>query len=127
INLERLQEFTQTLQKWPQTRHVIEFRHPSWFVDAVATCLQRQGVAVCLSDAPDWPMWDEVTTDLVYIRFHGHTVTYESSYSSKQLSQWANRINLWRHQGKDVYAYFDNDAACAAPYNAIELLQRVNS
>ena len=48
-------------------------------------------VAVCMSDAPDWPMWDRVTTDLVYIRLHGHTRKYASSYSKSALKKWATR------------------------------------
>ena len=51
-------------------------------------------VAVCMSDAPDWPMWDRVTTDLVYIRLHGHTRKYASSYSKSALKKWATRTRV---------------------------------
>src|SRR5438067_3381281 len=77
-NVERLEEFVGVLDRWNTTRHAIEFRHQSWFVAEVAKCLSNHAVAVCLSDAPDWPMWDEVTTDLVYIRLTGHTRKYAS-------------------------------------------------
>src|SRR5678815_5986187 len=65
-NVERLEKFLQTLRHWKSTRHAIEFRHKTWFDDEIAECLTKQAVAVCMSDAPDWPMWDRVTTDLVY-------------------------------------------------------------
>ena len=39
-----------------KTRHSIEFRHKSWFDDEVTKCLKAHAVAVCMSDAPDWPM-----------------------------------------------------------------------
>jgi uncharacterized protein YecE (DUF72 family) len=45
-----------------------------------------------MSDAPDWPMWDRVTTDLIYIRLHGHTRKYASSYSKPALKKWATRV-----------------------------------
>ena len=64
-NIERLEKFLRTLQHWETTRHAIEFRHKTWFDDEIADCLAKHAVAVCMSDAPDWPMWDRVTTDLV--------------------------------------------------------------
>ena len=62
-----------------------------------------------------------ITTDLVYIRLHGHTQTYASSYTSPELAQWAERITHWLKQCKQVHVYFDNDAECAAPLNALKL------
>jgi len=46
----------QKLRHWKSTRHAIEFRHKTWFDDEVAERLTRHAVAVCMSDAPDWPM-----------------------------------------------------------------------
>lgn len=93
-NIARLEEFLQTLRHWEITRHAIEFRQKTWFDDEVADCLTKHAVAVCMSDAPDWPMWDRVTTDLVYIRLHGHTRKYASSYSKLALRKWATRVEL---------------------------------
>lgn len=121
-NSERLEHFATALQRWPETRHAIEFRHPSWFDTEIADLLHHYRVAVCQSDASDWPLWDAVTTDLVYVRLHGHTQTYASAYSVAQLSHWAVRINGWLKQDRDVHVYFDNDAEAAAPANAQQLL-----
>jgi uncharacterized protein YecE (DUF72 family) len=76
-----------------------------------------------MSDAPDWPMWDRVTTDLVYIRLHGHTRKYASSYSKLALKRWATRAECWLGENRDVHVYFDNDAEGAAPKNALTLLE----
>jgi uncharacterized protein YecE (DUF72 family) len=70
-------------------------------------------------------MWDAVTTDMVYVRLHGHDVTYASCYSDKALSQWSRRIRRWQKQGRDVHVYFDNDALGAAPRNALDLVALV--
>lgn len=117
-NLPRLQGFIDALQLWPEVRHSIEFRHDSWFDDETADCLAQADIAVCLSDAESWPMWDRVTSSLVYIRLHGHTKTYYSAYSKPELAYWAERIVRWLEQGKQVHVYFDNTAECAAPVNA---------
>jgi uncharacterized protein YecE (DUF72 family) len=120
-DLARLHDFTEALRQWPEVRHSIEFRHPSWFDDETAACLAQADIAVCLSDAPTWPMWDRVTSNLVYIRLHGHIKTYCSAYSKPELAYWAERIARWATQGKEVHVYFDNTAECAAPFNAYTL------
>jgi uncharacterized protein YecE (DUF72 family) len=117
----KLQRFIAALLQWQSVRHTVEFRHRSWFDDETAHYLAEAGIAVCLSDAEAWPMWDRVTTDLVYIRLHGHTQTYVSSYSTPELMQWTERIEQWLRQGKQVHVYFDNTAKGAAPHNALEL------
>lgn len=76
-----------------------------------------------MSDAPDWPMWEEVTTDLVYIRLHGHTRKYASNYGTPALRKWATRIRRWLKENRVVHVYFDNDAEGAAPRNALTLLE----
>ena len=122
-DMGRLEKFVKTLRHWKSTRHAIEFRHKSWFDDEVKKCLSDHSIAVCMSDAPDWPMWEEVTTDLVYIRLHGHTRKYASSYSKPALKKWAKRIQRWLKENRDVHIYFDNDAEGAAPKNALTLLE----
>jgi uncharacterized protein YecE (DUF72 family) len=99
-----------------------EFRHPSWFVDEVAACLTAHRIAACQSDAADWPRWDAVTTGLVYVRLHGRTLTYASSYSERELRDWASKARRWMREGRDVHVYFDNDAYGEAPKNALRLV-----
>jgi uncharacterized protein YecE (DUF72 family) len=125
INGKRLAGFAAALRTWPEARHVIEFRHLSWFEAEVADCLSRYALAVCLSDAADWPLWDAVTTDLVYVRLHGHTHTYASAYSAESIAYWAARIQTWLNENRDVHVYFDNDAEGVAPQDALQLLRRL--
>lgn len=118
---ERLEGFLQALQTWPEHRHAIEFRHTSWFDSETAGLLQEYNCANCISDAADWPMWDQVTSDLAYVRLHGNTETYVSSYTEQELQKWAERIQSWLQQGKCVHVYFDNTDGTAAPRNALRL------
>jgi uncharacterized protein YecE (DUF72 family) len=71
-------------------------------------------------------MWDRVTADLVYIRLHGHTRKYASNYSKAALEKWAKRTERWLQENRDVHVYFDNDAECAAPHNALTLLEMLH-
>lgn len=125
---DRLQSFARLLsRRWTSVRHAIELRHPSWFHDDIAAILADHALAVCLSDAPDFPMWDRVTTDLVYVRLHGHTRKYASRYARSSLERWAGRTGQWLSEGRDVHVYFDNDAEGAAPRDAMKLLGLVTS
>ena len=121
-NLERLERFVVALRSWSRVRHAIEFRHESWFDNEVAGCLRRHRIAVCQSEAADWPLWNAVTTDLVYVRLHGRAATYASAYSRQELDSWANQIKGWLHDGFDVHVYFDNDALGHAPRDALRLI-----
>jgi uncharacterized protein YecE (DUF72 family) len=124
-NLARLDAFVRALHNWRRVRHAVEFRHPSWFDDDVAECLRAHRIAVCQSDAADWPLWEAVTSDLVYVRLHGHAVTYASGYSQAALKAWAAKVRRWQLEGRDVHVYFDNDAFGRAPYDALTLLSHV--
>jgi uncharacterized protein YecE (DUF72 family) len=120
-DLARLDDFLGALTAWPDVRHALELRHRSWFTDEVAAHLAASRVASCMGDAPDFPMWRAVTTDLVYVRLHGHTRKYASSYSPASLRRWASDVERWLAEGRDVHVYLDNDAEGHAVTNAIDL------
>lgn len=121
-DIGRLERFVCALRCWRKVRHAIEFRHASWFDEHVACCLRDDRIAVCQSDAPDWPLWDALTTDMVYVRLHGHALTYGSGYSEVQLWRWATRVRRWLGEGRDVHVYFDNDMLGRAPVDALRLM-----
>lgn len=126
-DLGRLDGFLAALTAWPEVRHVFEPRHPSWFVPEVADRLTASRVAVCLSDAPDFPMWRAVTTDLVYVRLHGHTRKYRSSYHRTSIRRWARDVADWLDAGREVHVYLDNDAEGAAVPNALALREELSA
>jgi uncharacterized protein YecE (DUF72 family) len=89
--------------------------------------LRQYNAAVVFQDFPDWPIFEEITADFVYLRFHGKTNLYSSCYTKKELNEWAGKIKKWATQGLDVYAYFNNDAMGWAVENAKELILNVKS
>ena len=126
-DVPRLARFMRSLRLWRSVRHAMELRDASWFTDEVARVLEDAGVAVCLSDAPDFPMWRRVTSELVYVRLHGHTRKYASSYPRPSLRRWAIDIAGWMREGRDVHAYLDNDAEGAAARNAVTLREELTA
>jgi uncharacterized protein YecE (DUF72 family) len=106
-------------------RHALEPRDPTWLTDGALAVLRERRVALCIIDTPRWPTRGAVTADFVYLRFHGQTRLYGSSYDDGALHAWAERIRAWRHAGLDVYAYFNNDERGYAPRDALRLRELV--
>lgn len=104
-------------------RHAFEVRHESFIDDAFFRLLRRHKAALVVSDsAGEWPFIAEPTTDFMYVRLHGGTELYTSGYGAAELAQWAKLIRRWQ---RDVYVYFDNDRKVRAPFDAMQLAERL--
>ena len=119
VDVERLEHFLQTLP--PRVRHVIEFRDPSWYSDAVLRRLERHNVALCLHDMRGSATPRERVGPFVYVRFHGATGRYDGGYPDDRLRRWAEWLREQRQSGVAVFAYFNNDVGGHAPRNALTL------
>lgn len=106
---ERLDWFLARVPSW--MRPVVEFRHPSWVDDIVFDMLERRRTAYCVMSGAGLPCILRATSELVYIRLHGPDTgsLYSGSYSPADLAWWADRMREWEAQGRQVYAYFNND------------------
>jgi uncharacterized protein YecE (DUF72 family) len=102
-------------------RHVIEFRHPSWYVDETFALLREQDVALCLHDKAGSAITTPIEGPFVYVRFHGPGGKYFGRYERARLQTWAARLTEHSRQGRDVFAYFNNDPEGMAVVNAHEL------
>lgn len=102
-------------------RHVMEFRHSSWYASETFALLAEHGVALCLHDKADSPVDIADSGPFLYIRFHGTSGNYHGSYGDGALRQWARRIAAEWLSGKDVFAYFNNDPDAVATENALRL------
>ena len=104
-------------------RYAFEFRHESWYEDAILDVLRDNNITLCLSDHHEAPAPWAVTADLVYVRGHGPTGRYKGHYPDATLKDWAAHIATWRKEQKTVYVFFDNDQKSAAPTDAKLLLK----
>jgi uncharacterized protein YecE (DUF72 family) len=113
------------LDNLPPGRHAFEFRHPSWFDEAVYSMLRERDVALVIGDAPTRPFQTyELTTDFTFIRFHHGRRGRGGNYSRTELEEWAARIKEWRRD-VEVFAYFNNDWKAYAVRNAKTLTSLV--
>ena len=125
-------------------RHVLEVRHASFEVPAFVALARAHGIGLVVADtAGRWPVIEDVTSDVVYVRLHGDTELYASGYDEPALDRWAQRVRAWAAggepddarrlappappapQGRDVFVYFDNDTKVRAPFDAQGLIARV--
>jgi uncharacterized protein YecE (DUF72 family) len=120
-DLERLSKFLQRLPK--KYRHAVEFRHFSWMEQDVFELLRRYDAAHVSVSSLGMPMNLTVTSNIVYIRFHGLQDGAAHDYSRTELKPWAEHIREQSNAGKHAYAYFNNDANVRAPANAKLLIE----
>ncbi len=107
----------------PRHRNVVEFRHGSWWTPKVYEAFKKAGAIFCSSSAPRLPDELVVTSDEVYVRFHGKTQWYRHDYTREELAVWVRRI---QESGvKRVWAYFNNDRDAFAIKNARELMRQL--
>jgi len=119
FNASRLRDFLQALPRDLQV--AIEFRDRRWINPTTLALLAEHEAAFCIHDfGGEWTP-PEVTSDLVYLRFHGPLPGYRGRYADKVLGQWSARIRQWHADGHEIHAYFNNDTDAQAVEDAQRL------
>jgi len=124
INTDRLEAFIKLLPK--RKTAVFEFRHESWYCEDTYKLLEKYNAGFCIHDMPGKESPKIVTSDTVYIRFHGTTGRYSGSYPKSQLQEWAKWIKDQSKNAKGIYVYFNNDAHGHAIKNAKQLKELIS-
>ena len=121
-----LDEFLSRIK--PEHRVAMEFRNRQFLEDeAVREKLAAHNVAFCVYSWPRFGPVFAVTADFVYIRFHGAKRLYASSYSREELVPFADFARAQLAEGRDVFAFFNNDAEGYAVDNALTFREMVTS
>jgi len=121
----RIQYFLELLKKqYNQYRFAVEIRNRSWINDHFFDLLSHYGTAFVIADSGSrYPYYEAVTTDFVYLRFHGREQLYASDYNEYDLRQYAGKIAGWLNDGKKVWVFFNNDYFGFAVKNAEKLIE----
>lgn len=106
-------------------RNVVEFRHASWWRPEVFAAFQEQSLIFCSVSAPGLPQELVVTSDHIYVRFHGPRRLFYESYSDAELVSWSNKMAACN--AREAWAYFNNTADGSAVPNALSLKQLMSS
>ncbi|MFL5735490.1 MAG: DUF72 domain-containing protein [Chloroflexia bacterium] len=124
FNPERLQTFLEALPAGYQ--HALEVREPGWLNPEFFSMLEQHSVAFCLASLPHYQTPVQATAPFVYIRFHGSGEMYYYNYTPEELTYWRDIILGFAREGRDVYAYFNNDPNAWAVANALELTRLIS-
>jgi uncharacterized protein YecE (DUF72 family) len=123
--VKRIDQFLRRTRKGRKIPMAFEFRHANCFSKEMLKVLEKHKVALVFANSAKYPAAPSVSfTDFVYFRLHGPKRLFGSSYSQKELQTQARIMKKYQRQGKDVYAYFNNDMDANAPANA-KLLQKL--
>jgi uncharacterized protein YecE (DUF72 family) len=123
INLERFEIFLRALPRG--YRHTVEFRETTWYDPRVFTLMERYKVALCLHDMEGSATERLTVGPFIYVRFHHGTKKYGGRYSDERLDSWGEWLSARAREGRDVFAYFNNDTGGHAPRDAVRLRQRI--
>jgi uncharacterized protein YecE (DUF72 family) len=98
-DLPRLVEFLNLIpRRW---RATFEFRHPTWFDDAVYDALKQHDCALCISDQ------DDFATPLVATAGWGYARLHRAAYDSAALAEWAGKLRS--QEWNELFVYFKHD------------------
>ena len=115
-DVARLDAFLSLLP--PALRAAFEFRHPSWFDDAVFALLHAHGAALCVADAADGPAGPWVATaDWGYLRLR------RPDYDDAALQAWARQVRQQAWQA--AFVFFKHEDAGRGPQLARRFLELV--
>ena len=114
-DLAVLEEFLALLPR--SLRFAMEFRHASWFTDAMLERLRARNVALCVAETEDGRAPLEATADFGYFRLR------KENYERGELAEWKKRFEEWQAGGRDLYVYFKHEEAGRGPAYAQALLQ----
>jgi uncharacterized protein YecE (DUF72 family) len=140
------EDFGAFLKKLPRElgglplRHVMDVRHDSFVTPEFVQLCRDQGVAICLSEADDYPMFPDVTSDVIYARLMKGRDEIETGYPRPDITAWAARFKTYAEGGapgdlplvdpsatvakapRDVFAFFIREGKVRAPVAAQALI-----
>ena len=110
-----LEGFVQCL---PQAyQFAFEFRHESWFSDAVFEILKKKNIALCWAESEKITTPKIATADFLYYRFR------EPEYSQPDLDHVAQELEAYGAQ-RQVYAFFKHEEQPESALNAVAVARR---
>jgi uncharacterized protein YecE (DUF72 family) len=122
-----LEDFLATLPQEP--RYAVEVRHRSWLGSDLPQLLREHGVALALIDYPRMPRLDDATADFVYVRWLGDRREFPAGHThprrdrAADLAWWAERIERFLSDGREVFAYANNHYQNHSPSTLEQFLE----
>ncbi len=101
----------------PGMHAAFEFRHPSWFDEAVFDRLAARRVALCVADSAKLSTPVRVGADYAYFRLR------DEGYTPADIDGWAETIARETAACRDVFVYFKHEEEGKGPEFARRLMK----
>ncbi len=120
FNPEVVESFYTVLKKnYSDFTFALEARNPTWFEDEAINLTRQYKIGWTISESGGrLPQSEDVTSDIVYLRFHGPKNLTKTGYPENELSLWAKKTKAWIKKRLNVWVFFNNDTAGHAIMNA---------
>jgi uncharacterized protein YecE (DUF72 family) len=112
-----LEEFLATLPRGVLS--AFEFRHASWFDDAIFDLLRKSSRALCVAETEERTTPDVITADFCYYRYR------KPSYTLEERRAMISRIQEHLSAGRNVFAYFKHEETPEGAMYAVDLLKEL--
>lgn len=110
--------------KYSYYKFALEVRHDSWLSKESIGLMKKYNIAFVISQSGvSFPYAEMATATHVYVRFHGPGALYGSGYSNAQLKKFATMFLKWEKEGREIWAFFNNDVGGWAIKDAKTLQQ----
>ncbi|MDD5199435.1 MAG: DUF72 domain-containing protein [Terrimicrobiaceae bacterium] len=98
-------------------RAAFEFRHASWFDEAVFACLAARNVALCLAESAELAAARRATADFGYLRLR------REDYSPAEIGDWSEwlRAQPW----DEGFVYFKHESRGVGPRFTAQMAKRM--
>jgi uncharacterized protein YecE (DUF72 family) len=113
-----LEEFLGTVPRGVTA--AFEFRHESWFTDAIFELLKKHNRALCVAETEERVTPDVLTADFAYYRYRKPT------YTPEERKEMVKHLHEHIGAGRNVYAYFKHEETPQGAIYAVEVLKEVN-
>jgi uncharacterized protein YecE (DUF72 family) len=100
-------------------RAAFEFRHSSWFDDAVFDHLRKYNAALCIAESSDLATPSLATTDFGYLRLR------REDYQPADITRWAEFIDAQKERWRHAFVYFKHEESGVGPKLAQQLMDEL--
>jgi len=117
-DLPRLTYFMECV---PSPLHAaFEFRHASWFDDAVFSTLHDHNAALCIAESEKLATPPVATADFGYLRLR------REDYEEPDIERWAEFVDSERMRWREVFIYFKHEESGVGPRFAKQLIDSLH-
>ena len=105
----------------PRVCAAFEFRHPSWFDEAIYERLHARNLALCVADS------EKLSTPLMVTADYGYFRLRDEGYTPDDIVRWAHRIGESTADRQDVFVYFKHEESGKGPQFARLLIDALTN